>query len=82
MLQMLSLGATSPDGFYYRLSAPLYHTVLAHGDMLVIHETVTGPFCPESTEIAPFAPPAGDTEAVRRFMETLRSVRGGTKGDA
>ncbi len=75
ILQTLSLSADSPDGFYYRLSEPLYHTVLAHDDMLVIHETVTGPFCPESTDTAPFAPSPDDAEAVGRFMAALRSVR-------
>ena len=70
--RIVTLGSDSPEGFYYRLSAPLYHTVLSHGAMLVIHETTTGPFHPEEATAAPFAPHAEDAAAVRAYLEMLR----------
>jgi cupin fold WbuC family metalloprotein len=70
--RIVSLSADSPEGFYYRLSAPLYHTVLPHGPMLVVHETITGPFNPDISVQAPFAPHAEDADAVHGYLEMLR----------
>lgn len=72
MTDTVILGANSPQGFYYRLSSPLYHTVLSHGPMLVFHETTSGPFSPESNRIAPFAPPAANALQVQDYMQMLR----------
>ena len=70
--RIVSLSSDSPEGFYYRLSAPLYHMVLPHGPMLVIHETITGPFNPDESMLAPFAPPTEDADAVHSYLEMLR----------
>lgn len=59
--------------YYYRLSAPTWHTVLADSEYVLFHETTTGPFVPGETEYAPWAPEAGTPEAVE-FLARLRSA--------
>ena len=54
--------------FYYRLSAPRFHTVLIHSDTLVIHETTNGPFRKGDSVLAPWAPDERDGAAGRRFL--------------
>jgi len=58
--------------FYYRLEAPRYHTLLIGSPALVIHETTNGPFVPDGTDWAPFAPAEGTPEA-HTYTEQLRS---------
>jgi cupin fold WbuC family metalloprotein len=41
--------------FYYRLNAPLFHTLRLRSDKLTVHETTNGPFNPSETEFAPWA---------------------------
>lgn len=41
---------------YYRLSAPFFHTLVIHSPLLIVHETTNGPFDPNATEFAAFAP--------------------------
>ncbi len=57
------------DNFYYRLNASLYHTVLIHSPILVIHETTNGPFSPP--EFAPFAPLEG-ASTTREYIKSLQ----------
>ncbi len=72
---MISLEENGTEGFYYRLSAPLYHTVLSCGEMAIIHETITGPFCPKENMNAPFAPNSSDHDAVKRYFAMLHDFR-------
>ena len=58
--------------FYYRLDLPLYHTILVHSPVLVIHEITNGPFEVESSDMAPFSPPEGDLR-VTSYLEALRA---------
>ncbi|MGY4257804.1 cupin fold WbuC family metalloprotein [Bradyrhizobium sp. USDA 4516] len=44
--------------FYYRLTAPIFHTVIIRSDILLMHEIVEGPRGPGATEWAEFAPDA------------------------
>ncbi len=41
---------------FYRLSAPVYHTVIPMTDFVVFHETTNGPFRREDMQFAPWAP--------------------------
>ena len=66
---VVELGAEA--NFYYRLEAPRYHTLLLNSPALVIHETTNGPFVPDGTDWAPFAPAEGTPEA-RAYTEGLR----------
>ncbi|GAB2861214.1 hypothetical protein GCM10027277_32350 [Pseudoduganella ginsengisoli] len=58
--QVVKLG--QPDGgdgrraFYYRMSEPLFHTLIIRSDVLIVHETTNGPFDRSATIFAGFAP--------------------------
>ena len=65
-----SHGSSKP--FFYRLPAGYYHTILVHGEFLVVHEVTTGPFIPTQTEEAPFAPEAIQDGASREYLSKLR----------
>jgi cupin fold WbuC family metalloprotein len=59
--------------FYYRLSEPIYHTLLVRSQFLVFHETTEGPFLREKTVFPDWAPEeqsAGRRAFVAR-IETL-----------
>ena len=61
--------------FYYRIADEQFHTLLIRSPILVFHETTDGPFLPEKTSFAPFAPDESDRIAVERFIaETKRKV--------
>lgn len=57
--------------FYYRLQEAAYHTVLPVNGQALIHETTNGPFEPEQTEFAPWAPRADDADAIRTYLREL-----------
>lgn len=40
--------------FFYRLSKPIYHTVVPLSEIVVFHETTNGPFKPEDLIVAPW----------------------------
>jgi cupin fold WbuC family metalloprotein len=70
--QVIPLGDhASGRCFYYRLSDPVYHTVIVHSDEFVVHETTRGPFDPAETLFAPWAPDESELDAVRMFQERL-----------
>lgn len=60
-----------PRCFYYRQSRPRFHTLIIHTPDFVIHETTNGPFRPEYTVFAPWAPDESDPGATE-YMEQLR----------
>ncbi len=57
--------------FYYRLSQPAYHTLLIRSDLLVVHETTSGPFRKEETVFPSWAPEETEALAGQRFMKNL-----------
>lgn len=69
----ITLRADSPQyPFMYRLSAPIWHLPIAETEIVVYHETLTGPFQKNrDVEYAPFAPPENDQKALRRFHDGL-----------
>lgn len=64
----------SERAFYYRLSQPYFHTLLIRSDVLVFHETTTGPFRRSDTVFAPWAPPEEDEDGRRAYMARLASA--------
>jgi cupin fold WbuC family metalloprotein len=58
--------AASGKTSIYRLSAPIWHTVLIRTEYAAIHEVTNGPFRVEENEFAPWAPE--EPEALRRFL--------------
>jgi cupin fold WbuC family metalloprotein len=57
--------------FYYRMSAPLFHTLIIRSDVLVFHEITNGPFDRSQTVFAPWAPEDSDDAGAARFMSAL-----------
>ena len=65
----LRLGAPGGGGVVlYRMSAPLWHTVILESESAVLHEVVSGPFRGGDTEFAPWSPQEGDAPAVAQFL--------------
>lgn len=62
---------SSGSRFYYRLSDPLYHTLIIRSDFLMYHETRTGPFNKSDTVVATWAPGEKDVAGRETFMEGL-----------
>jgi len=74
ILQVIPLAANGDGGaFYYRMSAPLYHTLLIKSDILVIHEITNGPFRQGESVMADFAPPESEAAAAANYMAELKS---------
>jgi cupin fold WbuC family metalloprotein len=57
--------------FYYRMAVPQYHMLIVRSDVLVVHETTNGPFRPEETEFAPWAPDETDVAGRTLFLDRL-----------
>ncbi len=57
--------------FFFRSAGSLFHTVIVHSDVVVFHETTTGPFAPDETVFAPWSPEEGASEQVASFLIKL-----------
>jgi cupin fold WbuC family metalloprotein len=57
--------------FYYRISEPIFHTVIIKSEVVVFHETTSGPFCREDMFFAEWSPPENEEEATHQFLENL-----------
>jgi cupin fold WbuC family metalloprotein len=72
--EVIRMGAfASGRPFYYRIAGPLFHTLLIRSDVLVFHETTSGPFRRADTLFAPWAPEDGDSAAVRQYIAELEA---------
>lgn len=73
--QIVSLGEKGgPHPFYYRMSEPRFHTLVIRSDLLIVHEITNGPFSPEGTVYAAFAPGEGEPAAAEFQAELLERV--------
>lgn len=71
-IDMAAPGGDKP--FFYRLSAPLFHTVVPRSEPVVFHEVTNGPFRREETKFAAFAPEeSADPEEQRAYVRRLLS---------
>lgn len=61
----------SGNRFYYRISTPIYHTLLIKTDFFVFHETTKGPLRKNDTVSAQWAPDEKDIDASRKYVEQL-----------
>ena len=59
--------------FFYRLPPSRYHTLMIKSDVLVFHEITNGPFKPEDTVWASWAPLEKDEDEVSRYMVLIAS---------
>ena len=57
--------------FYYRMTDPLFHTVIVRTETVLFHETTNGPFVREETEFAKWAPEEHSPELVEAYLKTL-----------
>jgi cupin fold WbuC family metalloprotein len=72
--EVIRMGAfASGRPFYYRIAEPLFHTLLIRSEILVFHETTSGPFRRADTVFAPWAPADGDAAAVHRYLAELEA---------
>lgn len=70
---VLQLGDyASGKTFYYRISDPLYHTLLIRSEIIVFHETTNGPFDLTDTVFAPWEPDYTNASALTGFKENLQ----------
>lgn len=61
----------SSRGFFCRMSTSCYHTLLIHSELLVFHETTTGPFDRADTIFAPWSPDEADKSARTAFFQKV-----------
>jgi cupin fold WbuC family metalloprotein len=72
IMGVISLGAKGGrHPFYYRMSTALFHALIVRSDLLVMHEITNGPFRPNDTVFASFAPDELDAPAAKVFQTEL-----------
>lgn len=75
IIDVIELGDSATGrNLYYRLSDSRFHTLLIHGELLVVHEVTNGPFDPAQTLFAPFAPEEGRHDEAKQFMQHVREL--------
>ena len=70
-IAMAPCGSGHP--FFYRMPAGRYHGLDIRSELLVFAESTKGPFRPDDTQNAPWAPPPQELAAGRAFVTALRS---------
>ena len=74
--EIIAMGPPSSGKiFFHRLSQPVYHTVVARTDWLVVQEVTTGPFVPRQTQFPDWAPDGSDADRARSFTARLNLSR-------
>ena len=62
----------SGRAFYFRVRSPnFYHSLIVRSDVLIYHETATGPFRKSDMVAAPWAPSESDPAGMKAFMQDL-----------
>jgi cupin fold WbuC family metalloprotein len=70
IVQLGEKGGSRP--FYYRMSEPRFHTLVIRSEILIVHEITNGPFLPDGTIYAAFAPGDDDPAAAAAYQADLR----------
>jgi cupin fold WbuC family metalloprotein len=77
--EILELGQPgSGKNFFYRLSAPYFHTLHIHTEWVVFHETTNGPFVKNETIYAPWSPENDNALLINQFKNDLAKKIGST----
>lgn len=72
---LIELGEPKPGGrFFYRLAEPAFHTLLIKTEFLVVHEVTNGPFAPEHTRTAEWAPGEDTPAEAAKYMSRVASL--------
>lgn len=58
----------------FRMSNDVWHTVLVESDSVIMHETTNGPFVPNQSEFATWAPDGSDAAEAEALMDQLRTA--------
>ena len=70
--RVISMGDyASGKNFYYRVAAPIFHTLIIRSEVLVFHETTNGPFDRNATIFASWAPDDADLSTIVDYMSAL-----------
>jgi cupin fold WbuC family metalloprotein len=70
--QRIPMGCVgSGKAFYYRLSRPIFHTLVVRTEFLVFHEVTEGPFHAEKTVFAVWSPDARDTSVSSAYLASI-----------
>lgn len=56
---------------FYRQTVPLYHTIIPRSDFVAFKEATQGPFRPDNTVLAEWAPAEGDNGKLKAWIEQL-----------
>ncbi|MGP1397571.1 MAG: WbuC family cupin fold metalloprotein [Inquilinaceae bacterium] len=71
--ERLAMGAYGVGrAFFYRMPARVFHALMFETEWLIYLETTTGPFDPELSESAAWAPPETDPDAGHAYLATLK----------
>lgn len=69
LVERLSMTSPSHGGaFFYRMPPGQFHSLLFGSEWIVFVETTIGPFTPDASETAPWAPPESDPTAGAAFL--------------
>ena len=72
LTRTLRLGPSGSDrAFFYRMPAMVFHSLAFRTPWFVFLETTVGPFDPDLSEPAPWAPPESDPSAGRAFLRAV-----------
>jgi cupin fold WbuC family metalloprotein len=70
VVKRIEMGPTGSDKvFLYRLSSTPWHTMIPLTKMVVVHETLQGPFKQSSEPLPDWIP--GDSESLKRFLKEI-----------
>lgn len=64
----------SGRNFFLRLQETCYHTLFIESEVLVFHETTTGPFDGDSTVFAPWSPQEDDAAGLAAFKLRIQQI--------
>ena len=72
--EVLQMGAPETNKlFYYRMSEPIYHSLLIRTPFLVFHESTEGPFLREKTVFPEWAPEE-NTDEQKLYLDKIESL--------
>jgi cupin fold WbuC family metalloprotein len=63
----------SGRSFYCRVPANTFHALIVESDQILVKETTSGPFSRDDTKFADWAPDGTDKQAVKKYLDSLKS---------
>ncbi len=72
---LIEMGALdSKKNFFYRLSEPVFHSLIIRSEFFVFHEVTNGPFDREEMFFAPWAPLEEEWGSVKDYQNKLNQL--------